>query len=185
MTSKYGLDLTALWGENFKNKFDPHTRNIRTGQINRTHHCKVCEAAPFRRCYTWQHLAFCLVEFTDKDGVTRICGERFAVTSPGGCGQHPYHAGGEVNRIFQTSMRGKELSNFPIAENDDDCNELADCVGELNIQPKENDLQPWQKQPDGKVYRDKPQNLPKDKGKKTKKLPLAMTLKMATRKTRK
>ncbi|KAF2864855.1 hypothetical protein BDV95DRAFT_613214 [Massariosphaeria phaeospora] len=106
----FGLDLPTLYGENYRGNFNPQTRNIAEAVIcHRTHHCGECAAKPSKSCYEKLHFGYCLAEQTRKDGSIGICGERFQVNSPGGCGTHPYNHG--YNRAFKDALRGKKPAN--------------------------------------------------------------------------
>jgi hypothetical protein len=104
------LNLVEAYGENFRNNFNPFTRNIRKGTImERKHHCTACgNKPPTKKCYDKDvlHYAFCLAT-VNVDGKDMICGERFEVKSPGGCAKHEYP---DFNVIFKEALRGRELS---------------------------------------------------------------------------
>lgn len=134
------LNLEKIYGCNFKDNFDVHMRNIRERTTHRNkHHCGQCKAPPTKSCYSLNklHYAFCLAP-VEADGIMVICGERFEVKSPGGCGRHPYHSCPK-NLVFKEYLRGKELSPEAkdVVQKAGSTDSLADALQNVKIEDED------------------------------------------------
>jgi hypothetical protein len=113
------IDLDELYGA-LLDTHAPMRRNIRTKtDMHKVHHCEDKECggvAPKSKCITRLHFAFCLGPVVDEDtqsstyGEVVIHGQRFAVISPSGCAEHPYHA--EYNLDLKDARNGR--ANYEI-----------------------------------------------------------------------
>jgi hypothetical protein len=113
------IDLDEAYGA-LLDQNAPLQRNIRTGiSMSRIHHCEDPECggrAPKLKCILRGHIAFCLAPVIDQDptsgtfGEVTIHGERFAVLSAQGCGEHHYTDGFNVD--IKDARNGRP--NFPI-----------------------------------------------------------------------
>jgi hypothetical protein len=109
-------ELYATYGEdNIYNSgmFKPLTRNLTTGkQLQRGHHCNLCNGKMSQSCYDDFHYGYCPTWVTRK-GKRERCGERFCFRS-NGCGKHP-----RVRGFNEALFRAANGGNVDISEFDD------------------------------------------------------------------
>ncbi|KAF2731588.1 hypothetical protein EJ04DRAFT_525997 [Polyplosphaeria fusca] len=114
--------LGEMYGIHYSGpEFEPLMKNILRGRtLTSGHGCSArgCSKRT-RRCYEQLHQAFCQAPVFDKDGVPlrdgdgniQFCGESFCVSSPGGCYQHSYSNG--FNIEFKQVGNGIQLEHEP------------------------------------------------------------------------